>query len=68
MQRAARTPEWFHSMGLRFKVKAHFPEGQDAMANAWMASNPRHGVIAVTGGRILIAHMDDEGEPMRGAA
>lgn len=61
MQAAAKRASEYRAMGLVFTVTARFAESCVAEANAWMAANPRHGVIAVTGGEILIAHKDDEG-------
>ena len=64
MAAAAAPPKHYETMGLRFTVTAWFWEGETDKANAWMAANRGHGVIAVTNGRILIAHKDDEGTPI----
>lgn len=52
----------YQTMGRVFTVTASF--ATDAEANAYMAAHPREGVIACEGGRILIAHKDDNGRPV----
>lgn len=50
-------------MGRRHKVMATFPESRPAQANAYMEANPGASVLAVEGGRVVIVHMADLGEP-----
>lgn len=66
--RAAEASRYHETMGRRFRIVARFLEASVGEANAWMQQHPRHGVLAVTGVEILIAHVDDEGEPIARAA
>jgi len=64
IQAAAERSKWFTLYGRKYRITAEFcnnDAGTDA-ANDWMMKNPGNGVLAVQGGRIIIAAMSDNGE------
>ena len=48
-------------MGRVFRVLAEF--SAPAAANAYMSEHPNAGVLAVDGARIILADVNDKGEP-----
>lgn len=54
-------------MGRSYRVRATFPDSDSGteLANAYMQANPSASVLAVAGGRIILADKDDPGVPVR---
>jgi len=59
-------PAYFSTMGRQFVILAEFPDTDDGAraANAYMEAFPGAAVLAVTGGRIVLADKGDTGMPM----
>ncbi len=54
-------------MGRAFAVRAEFPDSDEGtrQANTYMEQHPGIGVLAVEGGRVILASNDDKGLPVR---
>lgn len=56
-------PRTYRHWGLDFAILAEYQDNNEgtAQANAFMTKNPGAGVLAVDGGRIIIAALNDKG-------
>lgn len=60
---SATEPKYHTHYGLMYRIVAEYPDSEDGTreANQFMEGNPGVGVLAVEGGRIILAHEDDHG-------